>query len=159
MNPSHRLSKLNRAAQKRISRLRARVSHYSLAASPERDVAVAWATIEALNLWMGFLRAYYLSGAIQSRTQAGRRVIFTSTAFADTQRALEYAIRVTKDPKFHKHVISRRDEPTWHSMHDFLRLVKNVGASNLSQIYAALAPGKLFQLSTHCAKLFRTSVR
>ncbi len=143
MNPSYRLEKLNRAARRRIARLRSSVSPLSLPATPEGDRAVAWAIIEADNLWAGFLRAYYLSATIHAKTVSGGKITLTSAAFPDLQAALKFAARL-KDPKFKKPVVSRRDEPAWHNTADFLKLLQNIGVSNLPRVHAALAYGTTF---------------
>ena len=75
MNPSYRLEKLNRAARRRITKLRTVVGPLSLPVSPEADRLVAWTIIEARNLWASFLRAYYLSNESGSKLEysAGSR--------------------------------------------------------------------------------------
>jgi len=144
VNASHRLDKLNRTAKKRITKLRGLVSHFSSPTTTDQDRIVAWAVVESLNLWTGFLRAYYLSGAIGARTPLGGRVIYKSVSFPNTQAAIRHAIRVAKDAKFNKSNISRRDEPTWHDKRIFLSLLRKVDASNLPQIYAAFSTGVNF---------------
>lgn len=143
MNPSHRLERLHTAAMKRLGKLRAHVSGLTFPVAPDDDVRVAWTTIEALNLWGGFLRAYYLSGAIKCRTVSGKSVRFTALSFADSESALKFAIKKIKGGKVPAK-ISRRDEPTWHDTAVFLSLEKSVGASNLAQIYAAFGAGTAF---------------
>jgi len=143
VNPSYRLEKLNRTARRRIVRLRSVVSPLSLPATPEADRAVAWAIIEADNLWAGFLRAYYLSAAIHAKTVSGGKITLSSAAFPSLQSALKFAARL-KDPKFKKSVVSRRDQPAWHNTSDFLRLLQRIGASNLPRIQAGLAYGTAF---------------
>ena len=124
--------------------MRSLVGHLNPPATPEKDRAISWTVIESLNLWAGFLRAYYLSGAIHTRTGSGTQVILKSTTFRDASSAIKFAIRSTKSGKFTKGVASRRDEPTWHDTRMFLSLLKKAGASNLSQVYAAFAYGAGF---------------
>lgn len=143
MNPSRRLGKLRAAALKRLNKLRSRVSTLSLPIGPNEDIFVAWVTVETLNLWGGFLRAYYLSGAISSRTVSGNPVKFSGMKFSTTEAALKFAVKNARGGKLPAK-ISRRDEPTWHDMNVFLNLEKAVGASNLSQVYAAFGIATLF---------------
>lgn len=143
MNPSYRLDKLNRTARRRIARLRSVVGPLSLPTTPEADRSIAWAIIEADNLWAGFLRAYYLSATIHAKTVSGGRITLSSATFRDVQSALKFAAQ-QKDPKFKKRVVSRRDEPAWHNTVDFLKLLQRIGASNLSRVQAALAYGTTF---------------
>jgi hypothetical protein len=138
VNPSYRLEKLCRVARRRITKLRAVVRTFSLPAAPEADRAIAWAMIEGLNVWAGFLRSYYLSAAIDAKTSSGTRIRL-SAAFPDIQAALRFAVQYLKDPTFKKSLVSRRDEPTWHNTNDFLRLLRKVGASNIPAIQAGLA--------------------
>jgi hypothetical protein len=94
--------------------------------------------IEALNVWAGFLRAYYLSTTIHARTVSGAKITLSSAHLTSLQSALIFAIKL-KDPKFKKTFATRRDEPTWHNPNDFLKLLRKVGASNISRIQAGLA--------------------
>lgn len=143
MNPSHRLEDLNRAAEKRISKLKHRVSGLGGAIGLDEDARLAWAVIEARNLWAGFLRAYYLSGAIRTRTRSGRPVRFTSVSFPNLNSALRFAIKV-KNPAFKKATLTRYDELPWHNTRDFVAVQRKAGASNLAQVYAAIAAGSAF---------------
>lgn len=136
MNPSPRLGKLRSAALKRLARLRSLVSGLSFPVGPNDDISVAWVTVEALTLWGGFLRAYYLSGAISCRTASGQPVRFNVFKFPNMDAALKFAVHSAKGGKVPPK-LSRRDEPTWHDAKVFLKLEKSVGASNLAQIYAA----------------------
>lgn len=144
MNPSHRLEKLHRVTSKRIVRLRLRASSFSPPLTMDDDARLAWVVIESLNLWAGFLRAYYLSGAIRTRTISGAAVRFTAQNFASTQSALKFAVRKVKNSTFSKSRVTRYDEPPWHRVDKFIELEKAVAASNLPQIYKALAAGSNF---------------
>ena len=79
------------------------------------DIQVAWTVIETLNLWSAFLRAYDLSGAIETRTMSSLPVYFKTVAFP-TRAALVFAIRAVKNPTFAKKSFTRFDEPAWHSI-------------------------------------------
>jgi len=144
VNPTHRLGKLYAAASRRLSKLRNRVSSLNAPISFDDDVQVAWTVIEALNLWAAFLRAYYLSGAIHTRTMSSVPVYFKSAVFPSKESALVFAIRAVKDPSFAKPNFTRYDEPPWHSIKNFLTVQKRVGASNLAQIHSALSPASSF---------------
>jgi hypothetical protein len=104
---------------------------------------VAWAMIEALNLWAGFLRAYYLSATIHARTLSGVKITLSSASFSDLQAALRFAVQL-QDPRFKKSTISRRDEPAWHNVGNFLKLLRYVGVSNLARVQAGLSYSPTF---------------
>jgi hypothetical protein len=144
VNPSHHLGKVSGRAKKRIARLRKRVSLVAYPPTQNDDLTLAWAAIECHNLWSGFLRAYYLSGAIRTRTRAGIVVKFNSMTFPTADSAVRFAIQTLRKPKFIPIKPSRLDEPPWHDTGNFLQLHKVVGASNLLQIYAAFAGGSTF---------------
>jgi hypothetical protein len=143
MNPSHRLEKLNDSASARLAKLRSRVRHLHAPINFDDDVQVAWTVIETLNLWAGFLRAYYLSGAMRTETQSSIPVYFKSAVFPNKVSALAFAIKV-KNPAFTKTVFTRYDEPPWHNLGTFLAVQKRVGASNLTQVYSALSAASSF---------------
>ena len=111
----------------------------ALPPTAEKDRLIAWVVIEARNLWAGFLRAYYLSGAIRTRTASGIPVSFTSMRFPDAKAALVYSVQLLKNPKFTRSGVRRQDEPPWHVVTDYLSLCKKVGFSNLPQILGALS--------------------
>ena len=123
---------------RRLARLRRVVASITLPPTAEKDRAVAWAVIETRNLWAEFLRAYYLSGAIRTRTVSGIRVSFASGGFPDVETALQHSIRYLKHAT-PRGRIRRRDEPAWHVVRDYLSLCRNVGFSNLSQINGAFS--------------------
>lgn len=138
MNPSYRLDKLNAVARRRVAKLRVLVSPMSLPATPEQDRTMSWAMIEADNIWASFLRAYYLSATGQASTASGHRIVLSKPQFLNFDAALRYAI-LQKNPKFRKPVVTRRDEPAWHDTRIFLKLLRSLGASNLSDVQRALA--------------------
>jgi hypothetical protein len=144
VNPSHRLEKLYKSASRRIEKLRSRVRHLNVPIKFDDDVQIAWAVIEASSLWGAFLRAYYLSGAIQTRTRSGRSVQFTARAFPNTESALRFAIQTVGSRPFNNNRVTRYDEPPWHNVKNFLNLQKAVAASNLQQVYSGLAAGSTF---------------
>ncbi len=139
VNPSRRLAKLQRRAGRRIARLRCLVDSLSLPPTAEKDRTVAWVVIEARNLWAGFLRAYYLSGARGTRTASGTPVSLVTLTFPDARAALIYSVRLLKSPGFSRSSVRRQDEPPWHVYSDYLRLCRTVGFSNLAQINSAFS--------------------
>jgi hypothetical protein len=144
MNPSHYLGNLYRPTSKPLAKLRKTVSGLSFPVNPRDDLVVAWAVIESANLWAAFLRAYYISGAIQTKTRSGVSVRFLAVSFPNVDAAIRFAIKQSKGKPFTKPTISRRDEPTWHDLRIYLSLQKTVSPTNLTQLYTAFSTGMTF---------------
>jgi len=141
---THRLNKLHTAAVNRITRLRSLVSHCSGPVTPETDRVISWTVIEALNLWSGFLRSYYLSGAITTRSNLGTKVVFTSKTFPNAEAAMRFAIITKKKKTFTGPIVSRRDEPPWHDAGILFDLLRLLSVSNLPQVRAAFSTNAAF---------------
>ena len=137
--PSRRLEKLQRKASRRLARLRHVVDSLALPPTAEKDRLIAWVVIEARNLWAEFLRAYYLSGAICTRSASGSPVSFTRMTFSNTQMALIHSVRLLRNRGFRRQAVRRQDEPPWHVVRDYLSLCMDVGFSNLAQINGAFS--------------------
>jgi hypothetical protein len=144
VNATHQLNKLHKAATNRIAKLRSLVSHYSGPVTAEKDRVISWAVIDALNLWSGFLRAYYLSGAITTKNKQGARIVFTSRKFPSAEAAMRFAIVMKKKPAFTGPISSRRDEPSWHDAGILVDLLNKLKVSNLSQVRAAFSTSSGF---------------
>jgi len=168
MNACRRLKKLQKSTSKRLARLRAGVTGVGIPLKPDEDRLVAWTVIEALSLWSAFLRAYYLSGAMRTKTTSGAVVSFRAVKFSDEKAALRFAIRKLKDRSFKKAMISRRDEPPWHDSQLFLTLQKTVAPTNLMQVYSAFSVSMTFSkflptirnfYAHRCDETFRKATR
>lgn len=144
MRPTRRLPKLGRGVFRRLVRLH--VVACSVAAPPgtSEDRVVAWLVIEALNLWAEFVRAYYLSGAMGTRTGSGVSVGFKLAPFPDLGSAIRQAIFLTRGTSVTSPTVPRRLEPAWHDKHTVLPLFRRVGASNLAQVQAAFSVPSTF---------------
>jgi hypothetical protein len=137
MRPVRQLSKLKTAATRRDNRLKNLVDSLSLPVNTEIDRIVAFATIEALNLWGSFLRAYYISCFLGATMPQGGRVNIAVAGPRTTINALTFAMQTIKGkPKPPK---NRRDEPSWYDQNNLLRLLTNCAASNLPKVQVALS--------------------
>src|SRR5260370_4008670 len=154
MNAVTALGVLADTAERRLMRLRALVHSYSPPIRSENDRAVAFAAIEALNLWDAFARSYYLSCAFGTKLRSGHTVRLGLPGLRSGGSAIQAAIassgRRTSTGK-----IRRRDEPSWHDVQFLLNLFIHVGASHLPQIQTALSyPTDVFRFLPTIRKFF-----
>lgn len=133
------LTKLEHMAARRTLRLRALVDGYNPPVSPEHDRLISYVTIETVNLWAGFSRAYYLSCVLGARTTAGARITFSRAGVSTPHDALRLAV-ATFNPRFRGAPTTwrRRDEPAWHDIAVLLRLVTELACSSLPDVRVAL---------------------
>lgn len=99
-------------------------------------------TIEALNTWANFVRAYYLSLVLGCRLERGARATL-GINFPDFNAAIGHAV-LWWNPKAVAGaggLWDRRDEPPWHDPNTLLRLCQGLHASNLTDVQAAFSLG------------------
>lgn len=131
-----RLGRLEGVAIRRALRLRSLVDAYSLPVTPERERVVSYVTIEALNLWASFARAYYLSSALGARIRAGGRVTVQLQGIRTPGDAITFSV-VKIQRRRGTGPWKRRDEPAWHDPNTLLTLFGYLGASNLNEVHRA----------------------
>jgi hypothetical protein len=129
------LEDLARQFKHRAWRLIPLIQTISAPVSAEGDRAVAYVTIEAVNAWASFSRAFYISCALQAYTANGARVSVKVPGLKTSQDALLLAMQKLKG--FKKTAFRRRDEPGWHDVNSVITMATHLGASNLSAITAA----------------------
>ena len=143
MRPHYKYERLHRSAATRLIWLHGKVSTLNPSLSQLHDETIAFVTVEALNIWSSFVRAYYLSWFLRPKTMAGQRVT-CSHHFVLFQDALIFSVQLLRPRRFSGGRVSRRDEPTWHDPANLLSLARAVGVSNLSQISSALSFGATY---------------
>src|SRR5712664_133383 len=75
MRRSKRLSVLKKAALDHLERLRNDASSITLAMPiRKREIEISNVSINLLNLWSNFMKAYYLSGMLCARSESGARI-------------------------------------------------------------------------------------
>ena len=106
----------------------------------DTEARVPFATIETLNTWRMFVRAYYLSCMLSAVTAGGTK-ISTGKAVKTVNEAIGYAVSHWKhkakpkaDGTWH-----RRDEPAWHDPNMVIRICRSAGFSNIADIEAAFS--------------------
>lgn len=121
-------------------------------ADSDIDRRVAYVTIELLNAWCSFTRAFYISSALSAFTVGGARVTVTKTGIGTPHDAIAVAMSKLRNRKKVGITIPRKDEPSWHPANNLITLVQEIGASNLQTVTVALSyPTHVF----HCLPIAR----
>jgi hypothetical protein len=139
-------------AQLRSSALRA------IADLPQRRAkqAVAVVTIDLLNLWGAFSRAYVMSCIMRPRRANGGRVT-VAMAGLDFNGVIGVAMRRHRPtlPPRSNGSWNRRDEPPWHMSDTFLNCCADLGCSHLQDVQAAMSLGsRVFDDLRHFRNFF-----
>lgn len=140
MRAVHSLPRLAEQCEGRLAQLHGLVDVLPTVPAGDDDRVVAYATIEALNLWASFSRAMYLSCVFSARRANGKRVLLGKHKhITSAPQAIDFAIKTLK----HRLWKSRRppwrwsDEPKWYDPSALTRLSPALALSNVSQIQAA----------------------
>lgn len=142
MKPVRDFGELRRRGTRQLYKIRGIAAQSVMSPySREKDRNLSWVTIESLNLWSEFCRAYFLSGLWSARLESGVQVVCGNNIGYNFEQAigsilLSFNRRVPQAGK-----LTRRDEPTWHEPKTLITGCTNMGASNLSQVQAALSIG------------------
>lgn len=145
MRPTAHIDKLRRAARRRVGHLRFLCDGLDLPLQPEWEVVIAHTVIEALNVWSGFCRSYYLSVASGAKDCSGHRVT-TEVAIQSRDHALTLAIHeIRPDRRGRMGPWQHWDEPRWHQVDHFLRSLQAIMPSSIGAVYGALGrPTRVF---------------
>jgi hypothetical protein len=139
MRQSGNLACLRDCACKRALRLRALVERCKPPLNPIEARTVAFVSIEVVNLWATFVRAFYLSCMHKAKRAGGGHVTVAVPGLNTDDAAIAFSLKVIK--------IHRRGEPVWHEPATLSKLFVAVRASNLTQVLAAIsAQPQVFQL-------------
>lgn len=142
MRPCRYLSALHSSCEKNIARLRNASRAAAQLSEKDADLYVTYVTLELLNTWSNFTRAYYLSCFLSPKSMKGKKITTVLLA-PDLNGAISIAMQKLK-PRTQpppNGVWKRRDEPTWHDQTNFLILSEYIGASHLDDIRSALSNG------------------
>lgn len=131
------------------------VDHVSSPLDEEEKRAIAFATIEALNMWGMFARAFFLSCALGARDPNGARIV-TNAPIANYDDAITFAVHAAKPQlRAKKGPWTHWDEPTWHDTHIFLSLMTQLSPNNLGSITGAMGyPTTVFRDLPTCRNFF-----
>lgn len=139
MNAVSALDCLGEKATRRLFRLRGLIDTFAPPIQTEKDRVVAFAAIEALNLWDSFARSYYLSCVFGAKLRSGSAVRLSLAGLRTADAAVRSAMASAGRRAPIGGLIRRRDEPSWHDVQLLLKLFQYVGASHLAQLQSALS--------------------
>jgi hypothetical protein len=131
------LGRLEEVAIRRALRLRSLVDTYSVPVPSDQDRIVSYVTIEALNLWASFARAYYVSSVLGARISAGGKVTVQKRGIRTPGDAITFSVQRLGPRRRAAGPWKRRDEPAWHTPSTLLTLFEDLGASNLKEVQRA----------------------
>ena len=153
MNRCKNLRKLRTSFIARIERLERRLSVSAGLAPHQQDPVVAYVTIETLNAWAQFSKAFYLSCVINAATESRVKISVTPQGMS-TNDAIGTAI-----VRFKKYATpnslgewARRDEPAWHDPNVLLEVCRTVNCSLYGQIQPPFLWGSAFLLTCRCSE-------
>lgn len=132
------LGKLRQTATRRLARLKIDVETCPLPLSRAGDRIMASVTIEAANIWSATGRCFYVSSCLRAKRTNGLRVSMLAQA-VDSVTAINFAMATLKASTPGGPPWRRRDEPAWHETATLLKLMRALGASNLSAVSTALS--------------------
>lgn len=134
---------LEKSACKRVRRLRDVAAVLPVGHSIRSvEIHTAYVIIEALNAWVNFVRAYYLSAMLGAK-RIGPGRITVNHIFPDENSAIGEAVLHWRPHATAKSDGSwdRREEPTWHDPAFVLPICASQGFSNLADLQAAVSTG------------------
>jgi hypothetical protein len=142
MKPVRDFGELRRRGTRQLYKIRG-IAAWSVMSpySREHDRNLAWVTIESLNLWSEFCRAYFLSCLRSAQLESGVQVVCkrnTGYSFEQAIGSILHSLNRRVPPAGK---LTRRDEPTWHEPQSLITGCTNMDTSNLSQVQAALSIG------------------
>ena len=142
MRPKTRLKLLRMSAFKSLTRLEDQAVSVSRFDSIRQvDRTMAHVSINLLNTWSNFSRAYYLSSILNPKTEGGYRITVNPAipSFDDARRMAVNCYRRHGVPLPPGTPIHRREEPTWHDNNVLMRTCQELGHSNLAHIRSAFS--------------------
>jgi len=137
MRPSKYLKKLRHKTGRRLYKLSLLADHASRLPLPKCDQIISYITIESLNIWANFARAYFLSCSLTPWRESGSRITLTNSTIHTFDDAIDAAMRRCKYNIWKKGVWSRRDEPPWHKPKTLIDSCDEIGCSNHADILRA----------------------
>jgi len=137
---SSHLSELKEQATRRCVRLEMLVEDARTPLDSQQSRHIAFVSIELLNLWAGFCRAYYLSCALGTKDSDGTRVVHPHFSVGSLDDAIALAVhKVDKRTRSRSGPFGHYDEPSWHTLSQFQSVMRELNPSNLANVDAAVS--------------------
>ena len=140
MRPSKHLSRLrhktNERHLKKLSILAHKVSRLPW---PESDQTVSFITIQCLNVWANFARAYFLSCTLSPWREKGLQIKLKNSTIHTFDDAINAAMRKCKPWASQQGNWWRPDEPAWHVPQTLIKSCDEIRCSNRTEIRQALS--------------------
>lgn len=139
MEPKPHLDRVLRSFQYRLASLKVLAEETRLPVTSAIDRQASFVSIELLNTWVRFARAYYLSCACGCKTTGGSRVGVGHGRFRRYGDALAFAITHFRPKLVGKTAFSPLDEPTWYKQQTLEALANVLGLSVYSSVLTAFS--------------------
>jgi hypothetical protein len=142
MNPSKYLSKLKNKSFKQCFHLRTLSQKALTSKQDDADILLSYVTIQALNIWTEFSRAYILSLILSPVDCNGNVIISSNSSIRNFDDVLSTSIKVATRTRLKPgKTIRRRMEPKWFVTNTLLKTCKELDCSNYESIQIALSVG------------------
>lgn len=140
MRPSKYLSRLRHKTNERhLKKLNILAHEVSSLPWPESDRIASFITIQCLNAWANFARAYFLSCTLSPWREKGLQITLNNSAIHTFDDAIDAAIRKCKPWIPQQGNWKRRDEPAWHIPETLIKSCEEICCSNRTEIREALS--------------------
>ena len=98
-------------------------------------------TIDCLNYWGNFCRAYFLSCTLKPKRNNGSIITLSNASISTFSDAIDASMKKLRYRTWRRGTYTRRDEPLWHKPSTLIDSCTEIGCSNLSSIHLALSTG------------------
>jgi hypothetical protein len=139
MRPSKKLLNIHRSTELRLLKLRAIIRNADSDSWADLDQRYSYVTIEALNLWCNFSRAYFLSFVLSPYREGGEVISIGRPGISSYQDALDLIMLKLRPKVFQRGNWTRRDEPPWHVPKTLMDCCGELQCSNIDDIVNAFS--------------------
>lgn len=140
MRPVRELSRLHGSLRRRLAGHQLALDGTSAIGNGVAEAVVVRATMDTLNSWSEFVRAYYLSCCLKARTAAGASACATPKPLPSPTAALEESIRIIRPKRYARGgPWNRFDEPTWRDPNTLVTLCSALAFTNAGAITVAFS--------------------
>ena len=139
MKPSKYLKKIRNKTLLYLSKLRNMADMASRLSRPESEKTISFVTIECLNLWSTFSRAYFLSCTLLPIRENGLQITLSNPNVQTFDDAIYEALSKCKPWILSRRNWGQRDEPAWYEPNVLIKSCTGIGCSNLIEIQAAFS--------------------